>query len=97
MALRPKAVTPILALGGNGLNGFPAQKGVVADERCRFARPDGKADSAVNLVGEECDSIFEVVAYDLHDAGGVLHDGYFRGEVHFGGAVEEAVHWDAGV
>ena len=61
----------------DGLYGCPAEECVVADEGCDFALADGESDGGVDLVGEECDAVFEVVPDDLHHAGRVLDNGDF--------------------
>lgn len=59
------------------LDSLPAQKGVVTDERSNLTATDGEADRSVDEVGEESDSVLEVIPRDLHDTGGMLDNGNF--------------------
>jgi hypothetical protein len=75
----------------DGLNGFPADEGVVADEGGAVTVADGELDGRVDEVGEVGYAVFKDVVDDLQDARGVLQQSDFGGFVHFEGAEEEAV------
>ena len=82
---------------GDGLDGGPAEEGVVADEGRDVAVGDGVADRGVDEVGEEGDAVFEVGVHHLHDSGGELEDPDPGAALHFRGGVQEAVGRHAGV
>jgi len=90
--LGPEKICTIFSLRCNGLHRLPTQKCVVSDERCSLARPDGKPNSRVDLVGEESDAVLEVITDDLHDTGTVLHDGHLGRKEHLCSAIEKAVN-----
>jgi len=82
---------------GDVLDGGPAEDGVVADEGGDVAISDTEADSSVDEVGKEGDTLFKERGGNVHDTGGELDDGDRRGLLHLADSVKEAVIWDSGV
>ena len=68
----PKLLLAVVIYPRNLLDGFPAQNGVVADERGYVTIRYCVADSAIEKVREEGNAILEVCIRYLHDGGGEL-------------------------
>lgn len=75
----------------DGLDGLPAQEGVVPDEAGEVAAADGVLDGVVDEVREVGDCVLEVVVSDLHHAAGVLHDRHVGTLEHLQGSELETV------
>lgn len=69
----------------------------MTNEGSGLSGSDGEANGRVNLVREECDTVLEVIADDLHNACRVLDDGDFWGKEHLSGTVKKAVDGNTGV
>ena len=66
---RPKLLLTIVIFPRDLLDGFPAQNGVVADERGDVAIGYGVTDGTIQEVRKEGNAIFEVCIRYLHDGG----------------------------
>ena len=93
--LCPKLLLTVVVLPRNLLDSFPAENGVVADERGYVAIGYSVTDGAIDEVREESNAVLEVCIRYLHDAGRKLQDPYFGRLVHFGGRIKETVGWYA--
>lgn len=81
----------------NRLNSFPAQEGIVTDERRDLTTTGGEPDRGVYEIGKVSNAVLKVVPGDLHNTSGVLNNGNFGREVHLGSAVNEAILGNDGV
>jgi hypothetical protein len=92
MTVGPKFSHAIL-FEGNSLDGFPAQEGIVADERCSVSITDGELDGHIDEVGEVCDTVFKSVVGYLHNTGSMLQNRDFGTLVHLKCTIYKAILW----
>ena len=70
---------------------LPPQEGVVTDKGCDLTRADRVTNGRVDKVGEEGDTVLEVVVSNLHDTSGVLNNSNLGVEEHLSSTIKKTV------
>jgi hypothetical protein len=63
----PFSAVVVLANIFDGLDGVPAENGIVSDERCSVTTSNGVTNLSIDEVGKPGNSLFEERVGDVHD------------------------------